>query len=52
VLTVQVALGAQFPDKLTLGIEIRPKVVEYVEDRIQKLREKNKETTTGLDDLS
>jgi len=30
-----------FPNQLILGIEIRDKVVEYVEDRITKLRQEN-----------
>lgn len=33
-----VALGALFPDKLTLALEIRPKVTEYVRLRIEALR--------------
>ena len=32
-----------FPTVHTLGMEIRTKVVEYVEQRIEKLREENKE---------
>jgi hypothetical protein len=36
-----VALSTLFPDKLILGLEIRSKVVEYVQERIQKLRIKN-----------
>lgn len=32
------ALGALFPDKLTLALEIRPKVTEYVRLRIEALR--------------
>jgi len=39
-----VALGELFPENLILGIEIRSKVVEYVHQRIQRLREENKET--------
>lgn len=35
------ALGKLYPDKLSLGIEIRSKVVEYVEQRIEKLRAKH-----------
>jgi tRNA (guanine-N7-)-methyltransferase len=35
------ALGKLYPEKLSLGIEIRPKVVEYVEQRIEKLRNNN-----------
>jgi len=41
---LSVALAELFPDKLTLGIELRPRVVEYVEERIKKLRASN---TTG-----
>ncbi|TMW57198.1 hypothetical protein Poli38472_003123 [Pythium oligandrum] len=33
-----VALGDLFPEKLTLGLEIRPKVTEYVRLRIEALR--------------
>lgn len=33
-----VALGELFPEKLTLGLEIRPKVTEYVRLRIEALR--------------
>jgi len=33
-----VGLSELFPTVLTIGMEIRDKVVEYVEDRIQKLR--------------
>ncbi|KAJ0390579.1 hypothetical protein P43SY_011427 [Pythium insidiosum] len=33
-----VALGELFPDNLTLGLEIRPKVTEYVRLRIEALR--------------
>ncbi len=36
-----VNLSTAFPNTLTLGMEIRDKVVEYVEDRIQKLRKEN-----------
>jgi len=36
-----VSLGESFPQNITLGIEIRDKVVEYVNDRINTLREKN-----------
>lgn len=35
------SLGETFPDNICLGVEIREKVVEYVEDRINTLREKN-----------
>lgn len=35
---VTVALGALFPDKLTLALEIRPKVTEFVRLRIEALR--------------
>jgi hypothetical protein len=38
---IEVNLGATFPNTLSLGMEIRDKVVEYVEDRIQKLRAQN-----------
>ncbi len=34
-------LSTLFPDHFTLGLEIRDKVVEYVEERIQKLRNEN-----------
>lgn len=34
-------LSPLFPDKLIVGMEIREKVVEYVEERIKSLREKN-----------
>jgi tRNA (guanine-N7-)-methyltransferase len=36
-----VALSTVFPDKLILGLEIRPKVVEYVRERIQTLRQRH-----------
>ena len=36
-----VALGREFPDDFTVGLEIRPKVSEYVRRRIQALRNKN-----------
>ena len=36
-----VALATLFPDKLTLAMEIRPKVVEYVRLRIAALRKEN-----------
>lgn len=35
------ALGETFPDKLTVGMELRSKVAEYVEDRIETIRAKN-----------
>ncbi|KYQ88789.1 tRNA (guanine-N7-)-methyltransferase [Tieghemostelium lacteum] len=38
-----VSLSQTLPDKVILGMEIRAKVVEYVEGRIEKLREDNKE---------
>ncbi len=34
-----VALAKEYPDKLVLGMEIRPKVCEYVKLRIDALRE-------------
>ncbi|XP_023180495.1 tRNA (guanine-N(7)-)-methyltransferase isoform X2 [Xiphophorus maculatus] len=36
-----VELSPLFPDKLMLGLEIRVKVSDYVQDRIRSLREKN-----------
>jgi tRNA (guanine-N7-)-methyltransferase len=36
-----VSLAKLYPEKLSLGIEIRPKVVEYVQQRIEKLQEQN-----------
>jgi tRNA (guanine-N7-)-methyltransferase len=39
-----VALGEAFPDKLTVGMELRSKVGEYVEDRIEEMRS---ESDTG-----
>jgi hypothetical protein len=36
-----VGLSKLFPDNLILGMEIRTKVVEYVQQRIGELREKN-----------
>ncbi len=36
-----VALATAFPDRLTLGMEIRAKVVEYVHLRILSLRKAN-----------
>ncbi|EFA77879.1 tRNA guanine-N7--methyltransferase [Heterostelium album PN500] len=38
-----VGLASTFPDRLALGLEIRDKVVQYVEDRIEKLRKDNEE---------
>uniref|UniRef100_A0A6B2LFQ2 tRNA (guanine(46)-N(7))-methyltransferase n=1 Tax=Arcella intermedia TaxID=1963864 RepID=A0A6B2LFQ2_9EUKA len=38
-------MGEMFPDTLSLGIEIRTKVVEYVKQRIDRLREENQGTT-------
>lgn len=35
------SLGEKFPDVLSVGMEIRDKVVQYVEERIQKLRAGN-----------
>ncbi len=35
---LSVRLAQMFPDKLTIGMEIRPRVVEVVKDRITKLR--------------
>lgn len=34
------SLGEKFPDTLSVGMEIRDKVVEYVEQRLEKLRSK------------
>jgi len=39
---LSMSLAEMFPHDLTLGIEIRPKVVEYVEQRIQKQRDAGK----------
>jgi len=36
-----VSLSELFPSTFILGMEIRPKVVEYVEERIKKLRKDN-----------
>jgi tRNA (guanine-N7-)-methyltransferase len=36
-----VTLGKEFPDKLTVGMEIRSKVSQYVKDRIASLRVKH-----------
>uniref|UniRef100_T1JBD7 tRNA (guanine-N(7)-)-methyltransferase n=1 Tax=Strigamia maritima TaxID=126957 RepID=T1JBD7_STRMM len=36
-----IALSPLFPDKLVLGIEIRVKVSDYVQDRIRALRHQN-----------
>lgn len=36
-----VALGREFPNEFVVGLEIRPKVSEYVRRRIQTLRTKN-----------
>ena len=36
-----VALGREFPNEFVVGLEIRPKVSEYVRRRIQTLRKKN-----------
>lgn len=40
-----VTLGEMFPDKLSIGMEIRVKVSDYVIDRITALRQKNSETS-------
>ncbi|GAM21297.1 hypothetical protein SAMD00019534_044720 [Acytostelium subglobosum LB1] len=37
-----VSLSTAFPDRLSLGLEIRDKVVQYVEERIEKLRSEEK----------
>lgn len=38
-----IKLGTEFPETLSLGMEIRVQVTQYVEDRIIALREQNKE---------
>lgn len=38
-----ITLGELFPDKLSVGFEIRVKVSDYVQDRIKALREQNKD---------
>lgn len=38
VLSVLVELSPLFPDRLILGLEIRVKVSDYVQDRIRSLR--------------
>lgn len=38
-----IQLATAFPEKLSLGMEIRVQVTQYVEDRIIALREQNKE---------
>lgn len=38
---IPVALSPMFPDALMLGMEIRVKVSDYVQDRIKALREHN-----------
>lgn len=38
-------LSLLFPDKLMVGLEIRPKVVPHVQSRTQRLREKPQSTT-------
>ncbi|EEQ39923.1 hypothetical protein CLUG_04051 [Clavispora lusitaniae ATCC 42720] len=38
-----IKLGTEFPDTLSLGMEIRVQVTQYVEDRIIALREQNKQ---------
>ncbi|EGC38056.1 hypothetical protein DICPUDRAFT_29301 [Dictyostelium purpureum] len=35
-----ISLSSLFPDRLSVGMELRDKVVQYVEERIDKLREK------------
>lgn len=40
-----VTLGEMFPDKLSIGMEIRVKVSDYVIDRITALRQKNSDTS-------
>jgi len=47
-----VSLGELFPEKQSLGIEIRPKVVEYVQQRIQKLRTKHAEGTPNYQNIA
>lgn len=39
-----VELGTEFPDRLSLGMEIRVQVTNYVEDRIIALRSKHEDT--------
>lgn len=39
--SIVVALSPLFPDKLILGLEIRSRVVHYVEDKIADLRSKH-----------
>ena len=36
-----VSLGETFPDSISVGLELRTKVVTFVEERIEKLRSKN-----------
>ncbi|KAN0025586.1 hypothetical protein ACTFIU_002025 [Dictyostelium citrinum] len=36
-----ISLSSLFPDRLSVGMELRDKVVQYVEERIDKLREKH-----------
>eukprot|EP01112_Ceratiomyxa_fruticulosa_P022500 TRINITY_DN824_c0_g1_i4.p1 TRINITY_DN824_c0_g1~~TRINITY_DN824_c0_g1_i4.p1 ORF type:complete len:381 (+),score=93.36 TRINITY_DN824_c0_g1_i4:83-1144(+) len=43
-----VALSSVFPDQLILGMEIREKVAQYVDDRIKELREKNPGRYTNI----
>jgi tRNA (guanine-N7-)-methyltransferase len=42
-----VNLSALFPEKMILGMEIRDRVVDYVQKRIAKLRKDNPGTATG-----
>lgn len=37
----KVALSQQFPDKLTFGLEIRDKLVNYVGEKIRAMRIEN-----------
>jgi tRNA (guanine-N7-)-methyltransferase len=43
-----VSLSPMFPENLILGLEIRDKVTQYVEDRIQKLRDKEPGKYTNI----
>lgn len=40
-----ISLSKEFPDKLSLGLEIRVQITQYVEDRIIALRNQNKNNT-------
>jgi len=47
-----VSLGQNFPDSLILGLEIRKPVVAFVEERIQILREENKDQYQNISVLA